>query len=182
MTLQINAQDNASDTMRSVGASAKDLIVGFSGVATAAFGLYNAYDSVNDAQLRVEKANLSVAKSQEALNDAQDKASQKGKDLENAQVALEQAIENYGEGSEEAAKAQAKLTKATEDFSDACDSTSLAQEALTLKQESAAKAQEDVGKSMTSAFLQVVPSAITMVSSLSVAVGGMGTIGGIVLV
>ncbi len=63
------------------------------------------------------------------------------------------AISLHGAGSQEAQKAEETL--------------SIAEDRLTLSNEKAEQAQDNVNKSMMSAALQVIPSTITMVDSLS---------------
>jgi len=119
--------------------STKDLVVGFSGVATSAFSLYNAVDRVGDAQLRADRANLQVKTSTKAVETAQNR--------------LNDAIAKYGYGSEQA--------------SDASRDLGLAQERYTLSVDVADQAQKRINESLMQGALQIVPTAITMVDSLS---------------
>jgi hypothetical protein len=110
-----------------------------SGVATASFGLYSAYDRVNEAEISLDRSNLMV------------KQSSKG--VEDAQRTLSKAISDHGVSSQEAKTAS--------------DAFSIAQDRLVLADERAQQAQENVSKSIMASALQVVPTAITMVDSLT---------------
>ncbi len=163
----VTADDQASATMEKVGASAKNLAVGFSGVATSAFSLYNAYDRVADMQLNVDRANLKVNSSTNSLNDAQRRAKTASDALEKAQTALAEAIAQHGANSEEAARAQATLDKSTVDYGAACDDVSVAQERLNVAIDNAKQTQDNMNEAMMQSALQVVPTCITMVDNLS---------------
>jgi len=119
--------------------STKDLVVGFSGVATSAFSLYNVYDRVGDAQLRLDRANLQV------------KTSSKG--VETAQVRLNDAIKKYGANSEQATVAAQDLEIAQERYSVAADN--------------ADNVQDNLNSTMIQGALQIIPTSITMVDNLS---------------
>jgi len=140
------AQNEAAGLSRQLGSqiqettrSTKDLVVGFSGVATSAFSLYSAYDRVGDAQLGVDRANLQVKTSTKAV--------------EIAQKRLNDAIAEYGSGSEQA--------------SDASRDLSIAQERYALAVDQADEAQSRINESLVQGALQIAPTAITMVDSLS---------------
>ena len=128
----------AESTKQSEG-SLRSLTVGASGAATAGFNLYNAYDRVNQSQISLDRANLMVKTST--------------KSLEDAQRSVTEAVTLHGAGSQEAQKAEEAL--------------SIAQDRLTLANERAEQAQTNVNRAMMSAALQVIPSTITMVDSLS---------------
>jgi hypothetical protein len=145
--LELNAaQNNVAVIQKQVGtvtnentASMRTFATSVSGVATASFGLYSAYDRVNEAEISLDRSNLMV------------KQSSKG--VEDAQRALSKAIADHGVNSQEATSAS--------------DSLSIAQDRLSLADERAQQAQENVSKSIMASALQVVPTAITMVDSLS---------------
>jgi hypothetical protein len=132
-------QTQVATSTKESEASLRSLTVGVSGAATAGFNLYNAYDRVNDSQISLDRSNLMVKSST--------------KSLEDAQRAVTEAISEHGVGSEQAQRAQENL--------------SIAQDRLTVANERAQNAQENVNKAMLSAALQVIPSTITMVDSLS---------------
>ena len=131
--------------------SSRDLITGFSGVATSAFGLYNAYGSVGDAQLKVDRSNLQVKTSHNSV--------------ENAQTSLNKALEKYGYGSAEAETATANLE--------------IAQDRYALAVQTAEDAQDSMNETIFSAALQVIPTSITMVDSLSKAWKNMPDVSGL---
>jgi exonuclease VII small subunit len=82
--------------------STRDLVTGFSGVATSDFSLHHAFGSVEDAQMKVDRANLTVMTSHQSV--------------ENAQNRLNEAIEKYGYGSEDAEAASTNLAIAQERY------------------------------------------------------------------
>jgi len=140
------AQSEAANLSRQLGSqiqattrSTKDLVVGFSGVATSAFSLYSAVDRVGDAQLRLDRANLQV------------KTSSKG--VETAQVRLNDAIQKYGANSAQAIAAAQDLEIAQERYSVAADN--------------ADNVQDNLNSTMIQGALQIIPTSITMVDSLS---------------
>ena len=140
------AQANLTTLQAQVGAttkqneaSMKSFATGISGAATAGFSLYGAYDRVNNAQLSLDRSNLMVKSSTKAIEDAH--------------RAVSEAILKNGESSQQAKSAQEAL--------------SIAQDRLTLANERVLQAQENVNKSIMSAALQVIPTSITMVDSLS---------------
>jgi NH3-dependent NAD+ synthetase len=51
----------------------RGVVTGFSGVATSAFALYNAYDRVQDMTVSVDRANLAVKTTLNSVEDAQKK-------------------------------------------------------------------------------------------------------------
>jgi hypothetical protein len=140
------AQANVSSLQGQVGATTKqntasmrELTTGISGVATASFSLYGAYDRINESEISLDRSNLMVKSSTKAVEDAQ--------------RTLSTAIADHGASSQEAKSAS--------------DAFSIAQDRLALADERALQAQENVNKSIMSAALQVIPTSITMVDSLS---------------
>jgi len=119
--------------------SSRDLVTGFSGVATSAFSLYNAFGKIENVQLKIDKANLQVKTSANSLEDAQRR--------------LNSNIEKYGINSEEAEAAAADLE--------------LAQERYALAVENSEEAQDSMNETIIQSALQVIPTTITMVDSLS---------------
>jgi hypothetical protein len=120
-------------------ASMRSFTTGISGVATASFSLYGAVDRVNESEISLDRSNLMVKQST--------------KSVEDAERSLSDAVAKHGADSDEASRAS--------------DSLSIAQDRLTLANERAQQAQENVSKSIMSAALQVIPTSITMVDSLS---------------
>jgi hypothetical protein len=140
------AQANVSTLQGQVGATTKqntasmrDFTTGISGVATASFSLYGAYDRINESEISLDRSNLMVKSST--------------KSVEDAQRTLSTAIADHGVNSQEAKSAS--------------DALSIAQDRLALADERAQQAQENVNKSIMSAALQIIPTSITMVDSLS---------------
>jgi hypothetical protein len=140
------AQRNAASLSQELGSkikettrSTKELIVGFSGVATSAFSLYSAYHQVESSQVALDNANLQIKSSLAAV--------------ENAQRRLNDVTEKYGPTSAEAAAATRDLQ--------------LAQERATIAYDQANLAQNNVSRSMVQAALQIIPTSITMVDNLS---------------
>jgi hypothetical protein len=141
-----DAQRNASVLSDQLGTkikdttrSTKELVTGFSGVATSAFSLYSAFDQIQNAQISLDNANLQVKSSLAAV--------------ENAQKRVNESIEKYGVSSEEASSAARDLQ--------------LAQERSVIAFDQANQAQSNVNKTMVQAALQIIPTAVTMVDSLS---------------
>jgi len=109
-----------------------------SGVATSAFAMYQLYDRVDDATLRVNTA-------QNRLEDA-------ARRVRFAQTDLNAAIEKYGPGSDQAAEAAERLKAAQDD--------------LALAGERAQEAQERYNESIFLSATMAIPTAITAFSSL----------------
>lgn len=62
-----NATNQVTEANKKADSSAKDLVTGFSGVATGAFALYMTIDRVEKSQFALEKANLAVKRSNESV-------------------------------------------------------------------------------------------------------------------
>ena len=140
------AQTNVTSLQTQVGqttkqneASMRSFTTGISGVATASFSLYGAYDRVNESEISLDRSNLMVKSSTKAVEDAH--------------RAVSDAIAKHGINSQEATSAE--------------DALSIAEDRLTLANERSQQAQENVNKSIMSAALQIIPTSITMVDSLS---------------
>ena len=134
-----DSQNQVSEATKQSTASMRDFTMGASGVATASFSLYGAYDRVNESEISLDRSNLMVKSSTKAVEDAQ--------------RTLSTAILDHGASSQEAKSAS--------------DALSIAQDRLALADERALQAQENVNKSIMSAALQIIPTSITMVDSLS---------------
>ncbi|NWG09033.1 MAG: hypothetical protein HXX80_01755 [Nitrososphaerales archaeon] len=144
--------DNTKKAMEKVEASAekadfsmKNFAVSISGVMTAGFSLYNAYDRIDDAQLAVKK-------SQDALTSAQISA-------KSAQDSYNTAVEKYGVDSEQARDALEKLE--------------LAQSRVATSQEMLEEKQSRVNEAMVQMAIQVVPTMITGLTSLKGMIGSL---------
>jgi hypothetical protein len=117
----------------------RSFATGLSGAATASFSLYSAIDRVEQSQIRADRANLMVHTSTKAVDDAQ--------------RALTDAVAKYGPASDEAQAASERY--------------SIAQERLAISHDQADQAQQNVSQAIMASALQVIPTSITMVDSLS---------------
>ena len=162
-----NSSKRVVDQQKEVEKSSKGLITGFSGAATSAFSLYNAYDRVADMQVSVDKANLQVKSTTNSVEDAQRRVTSSTVTLENAQKEAAQAMATGGSNSEAYAKAMTKVDKASGDLKAAQDDAVLAQERLSVATDRAQMIQENMSQAMVQSALQVIPTTITMVDSLS---------------
>ena len=132
-------QAQVGETTKQNEASMRSFTTGISGVATASFSLYGAYDRVNESEISLDRSNLMVKSSTKAVEDAH--------------RAVSDAIAKHGLNSQEAKSAE--------------DALSIAEDRLALANERSQQAQENVNKSIMSAALQIIPTSITMVDSLS---------------
>ncbi len=132
------ASDRVQKNQVEVTKSSRALVTGFSGVATSALSLYNAYDRVADMQVSVNRANLQVKTSSNSVEDAQRR--------------LNAAVAKYGTDSEQAEAA--------------ADDLRLAQERYQVSVERAEMLQGNMNEAMVQSALQVIPTTITMVDSL----------------
>ena len=124
---------------KKVDTSTKDIALAFNNVATSAFNLYNAYDRIHESEVMVDRANLMVKSSANAVEDAQTR--------------LNTAVAKFGTDSPQAAAAAKDLE--------------IAQDRNAVAMERAQIAQDNLSKSMLTAITSVVPTAITMFSSLA---------------
>ncbi len=141
-----SAQANVAYLQTQVGAtteqntaSMRSFATGLSGAATASFSLYSAIDRIEQSQIRADRANLMVHSSTKAVDDAQ--------------RALSDAVSKYGPASDEAQAASERY--------------SIAQERLAISHDQADQAQQNVSQAIMASALQVIPTSITMVDSLS---------------
>jgi hypothetical protein len=141
-----SAQSNVATLQAQVGAtteqntaSMRSFATGLSGAATASFSLYSAIDRIEQSQIRADRANLMVHSSTKAVDDAQ--------------RALSDAVSKYGPASDEAQAASERY--------------SIAQERLAISSDQADQAQQNVSQAIMASALQVIPTSITMVDSLS---------------
>jgi hypothetical protein len=141
-----SAQANVASLQTQVGAtteqssaSMRSFATGLSGAATASFSLYSAIDRIEQSQIRADRANLMVHSSTKAVEDAQ--------------RALSDAVAKYGSASDEAQAASERY--------------SIAQERLAISHDQADQAQQNVSQAIMASALQVIPTSITMVDSLS---------------
>ena len=134
-----SSSERSSVSMQKVGSS-------ISGVATSAFAMYNLYDRVDDASLRVDTAENRLADTVNRVKFAQDD--------------LNAAIEKYGPGSQQAIDAATRLKAAQDD--------------LVLAQERAQEAHERYNESLTMSIMISIPTVITMITSLQTAWATLG--------
>ena len=154
-------------SQKETATSTRDLITGFSGAATAGFSLYNAYDRVADMQINVDRANLQVKTSTNSVEDAQRRVSSTSETLTKAQKATYEATVTFGSGSRQATEALQREEAATVNNEAAKADLELAQERLTVAQDRAQQVQDNMNEAMVQSALQVIPTTITMVDSLS---------------
>ena len=154
-------------SQKETATSTRDLITGFSGAATAGFSLYNAYDRVADMQINVDRANLQVKTSTNSVEDAQRRVSSTSETLTKAQKATYEATVTFGSGSRQATEALQREEAATVNNEAAKADLELAQERLTVAQDRAQQVQDNMNEAMIQSALQVIPTTITMVDSLS---------------
>jgi hypothetical protein len=131
------ASDKIDAGGKKVETSTRDVVTGFSGLATAAFSLFNAYDRVADMSVQVDRANLMVKTSANAVEDAQRR--------------YNAAVEKFGPASEQAISAAADLA--------------LAQERYQVSVERAQMMQGNFNEVIIQSALGVIPTAITAVHS-----------------
>ena len=132
------SQQEMQRTSDEMNRGLRDVVVGFSGVATGAFALYGAFDRMLDTQVSVSRANLQV---QTTL-----------KSVEDAQKRYNATVEKYGLESEAA--------------SDAAKELNLAQERYSVAVDRAEMMQGNLNQSMVHFAVAIIPSAITMIDSI----------------
>lgn len=133
------SSQGVAEAQKNVDASAKSLVLGFSGLATSSFSLFESFDRIEKSQVAVDRANLQVKTSAKAAEDAQDK--------------YNEAMQKYGASSEKA--------------KDAAQALALAEEKHQVAVERAEIAQGNMNEAMARSALQVIPTAITMIGSIS---------------
>jgi hypothetical protein len=163
VSIRITAADEASATIRQVATNAEGsfntiksasrqveeqqkatnlsftgAVTAFSGVATSAFALYNAYDRVADMTVAVDRANLQVKTTLNSVEDAQRR--------------YNTVLEKYPPDSKEAIAAAADLK--------------IAQERYGVAVERAEMMQGNLNEAIVQSVLSVIPIAITMVTNL----------------
>ena len=122
----------------------RGVVTGFSGVATSAFALYNAYDRVQDMTVSVDRANLAVKTTLNSVEDAQRR--------------YNATVEKYGVESEQAVSASKDLQ--------------LAQERYQVAVERADMIQGNLNETMVQSAISVIPMAI-MISTVAIALKRM---------
>jgi len=125
-------------THEQMTAGMKEVVTGFSGVATSAFALYSSYDRVRDMTVSVDRANLQVKSTLNSLEDAQRR--------------YNATVEKYGADSEQAVAA--------------AKDAQLAQERYQVAVERAQMMQNNLNNTMVQSAISVIPTAITMINSL----------------
>ncbi len=183
------------NSTKKVTGSTKDLVIGFSGVATSAFSLYNVYDRVADMQLNVDRANLKVGSSTNSLVDAQkrlvdlqkkqtpdiNKIADAQRNLTIVQMQYDNVMSDADSSelsrlqvNDRLINAKQKLTDAqngnvasAEELEAAQNDVALAQERLDVATQNAKQTQDNMNEAMIQSALQVIPTCITMVDSLS---------------
>jgi hypothetical protein len=172
------AADDVKAKHASMGEGMKGVVTGFSGVATAGYSLYNAYDRVQDMTLQVDKANLAAEKSANALEDVTRRQTEAGTALTTAQDALNVAIEKYGVDSTEATEAQENLKKKTEEYNAVSADASLAQETYNLKVENAKQTQDNFNQAIIQSGIQMGVTTISLVDNIGKVWKNLDSLGG----
>jgi phage-related protein len=131
------ANKAVQEAQNRTNASVRDLVSGFSGLATSAFNLYQGIDRIEKSQYALERANYMVQTATKSVEDAQNR--------------YNLAVEKYGADSAEAQKAARDLE--------------LAQERYRLAVEKAEMAQGNLSQTMAQVALSVVPTLITGIDS-----------------
>ena len=134
-----DSQNALNSTTKQSSGSLKGFALGASGAATAGFSLYSSFDRIEKAEVAVDRANLQVRTSTKGVDDAQRN--------------LNEAVLEHGANSAEAKAASEQL--------------SIAQERLEIANERAKQSQDNVNQAMMASAIQIIPSTITMVDSLS---------------
>jgi hypothetical protein len=140
-------------------------------LATASAGLVTSVCSLESAEVSLDKAHVTVAKDQDALTTAQIAAQKAATDVITCQNALNTAIAKYGSGSSEATAAQQKLNEAQETAQNDTNKVTVAQEALQIAQQRVGVAQNSVNESIMMSAVMIIPSVITMFTSLNTLIG-----------
>jgi len=135
--------EEAGGTMETVNkkseVSTKNFALALNNVMTSCMSLYNAYDNVTNSQLALDKANIQVKTTTESLEAAQAKAAA--------------AVAKYGADSDQAKQAN--------------DALAIAVDKANLAVDRQGQASENVTKSMLSGIMTVIPTCITLFSSLT---------------
>jgi len=131
--------NRVEETTKRMEINYRGLITSFSGAAAAGFALYNMYDRITEIQVSVDRANVALKASLNAVEDAQRR--------HNIQV------RKYGADSAEAAAAAADLL--------------IAQERAEVAASRAQMAQENFNEAIVRMAIGIIPTAITMVDSIS---------------
>lgn len=126
--------------------STKDVALAANNMITAATSLYFAYDNLEKAQLNINKAQTAAKAAANNLEDAQKK--------------YNDAVTKFGADSPEAVAAQKDLEIAQERSANATDRAEIL--------------QKNYGESVTRVALMAIPSLITMVTSASTVLSGLG--------
>ena len=130
---------NVKRSSENVTASSKQMALAFNNVATSGFALYNSIDRVMDMQVQVDRANLQVKVSLNSVEDAQKR--------------YNAAVEKFGAESEQAQSAAKDLQLAQERYQVACERASMV--------------QGNLNEAMFQSALTIIPSLITMITSVS---------------
>jgi hypothetical protein len=145
-----NSSQGVTNAVDQTTISTRQTALAFNNVATSGMALFMSYERVQNAQVMVDRANLMVQRSTESV--------------EKAQTAYNDAVTKYGPDSQQA--------------KDALDKLNISQEALRVAQERADMAQRNLNNTWLQAAMTVIPSVITMVTSLSKAISGLSGLSG----
>ena len=172
------AADEVKAKHTSMGEGTKDVAIGFSGIVTAGYSLYDAYDRVSDMTLQVDKANLKVTVSANSLEDAERRQTDAGTALKKAQEELAVAIETYGADSDEAAKATEVVNQKLVDYQAKSDDAKISTERYDMAVQTAKQTQDNFNEAIVKSALQVVPTLVTAIDSGSKLWKSLDNLGG----
>jgi hypothetical protein len=133
-----DSTQQTSTTIQAANVTTKDAALSFNNMATSGMNLYMAVNNIENAQVALDRAHLTVEKSTNEVTSAQN--------------AYNTAVEKYGPNSKEAQDALAKLKTA--------------QDGLVVAQERADEAQRNYNNTLAFSAMSVIPSVVTMVTSL----------------
>ena len=173
-----SAGEATSSASSTIATSAKNNEVSFTqsalaanNVATSAMSLYNAYDSLSTKQLAVDKATQAVTKAKFAEEKATQALEDANFKLRTAEDAVYIALQTFGADSPQWEEANNKLSEAKGKVALADENLAIKSEQTRLATEQETQAQNNLEKGYVQMALTVLPSMITMITSLQGATG-----------
>jgi len=141
------AESRVESLGKTTTVSLKDVVTGFSGVATAGFALYGTYERIQDASIALDTAEKNVHRTETTL------------------MSLRKRLNDL--------TAQGKTE--TEDYRITTEKLSVAEQTLEIQTKKLQQAKEDLNKSYVLAATSIVPSLITAGMSLKDVYGTLKT-------
>jgi predicted secreted protein len=170
----VGSYGNVDDALSAVTGAQEEASVSGSQAAmsmsTAGFAAGSLVMSVNNlmnAQVSLDRANLTVQKSQDTLTAAQITAEKQATAVQAAQNAYNAAVEKYGADSTEAKAALEKLDTAQQTYQLDLNKVQVAQDALTVAHERADEAQRNLDVTMLYSALTVIPALTSIIRTVS---------------